>query len=109
MDMAAPATAHHTRGGEWLIVETDPAVVMTRERITDEHRMIEQTASEFMTGEVLPVLDRLEQKDWALNRTLLQKCGALGLLGTNVPEAFGGVDLDKVATLIVSEQVASKD
>ncbi len=105
--MAAPATAHHTRGGEWLIVETDPAVVMTRERITDEHRMIEQTASDFMTGEVLPVLDRLERKDWALNRTLLQKCGALGLLGTNVPEAFGGVDLDKVATLIVSEQVAS--
>ena len=105
--MATPATARHTRGGEWLIVETDPAAVMTRERITDEHRMIEQSASEFMTGEVLPVLDRLEQKDWALNRTLLQKCGALGLLGTNVPEAYGGVDLDKVATLIVSERVAT--
>ena len=104
--MAAPAAAHRTRGGEWLIVDTEPATVMTRERITDEHRMIEQSASAFMTGDVLPVLDRLEQKDWALNRTLLQKCGALGLLGTNVPEAFGGVDLDKVATLIVSEQVA---
>ena len=105
--MASPAAAQHTRGGEWLIKETDPASVMTRERITDEHRMIEQTAAEFMTGEVLPVLDRLEQKDWALNRTLLKKCGALGLLGTNVPEAFGGVDLDKVATLLVSEQVAT--
>ncbi len=105
--MAAPATAHHTRGGEWLIVETDPVAVMTRERITNEHRMIEQSTLEFMNGEVLPVLDRLEQKDWALNRTLLQKCGALGLLGTNVPEAYGGVDLDKVATLLVSEQVAS--
>ena len=104
--MVAPATAVGTRGGEWLIVETDPASVMTRERITDEHRMIEQSAAEFMSGEVLPVLDRLEQKDWALNRVLLQKCGALGLLGTNIPEAFGGVDLDKVATLIVSEQVA---
>ena len=104
--MTAPATARIPRGGEWLIVESDPALVMTRERITDEHRMIEQSAAEFMNGEVLPVLDRLEQKDWALNRTLLQKCGALGLLGTNVPDTFGGVDLDKVATLIVSEQIA---
>ncbi len=105
--MAAPATARNTRGGEWLIVATDPAAVMTRERITDEHRLIEQSAAEFMNGEVLPVLDRLEQKDWALNRELLRKCGALGLLGTNVSEAYGGVDLDKVATLVVSEQVAS--
>jgi len=100
------ATAHGTRGGEWLIVATDPGTVMTRERITDEHRLIEQSTAEFMSGEVLPVLDRLEQKDWALNRVLLQKCGALGLLGTNVSDSYGGVDLDKVATLIVSEQVA---
>ncbi len=104
--MMAPATTRSTRGGEWLIVATDPGSVMTRERITDEHRLIEQSTVEFMNGEVLPVLDRLEQKDWALNRVLLQKCGALGLLGTNVSDAYGGVDLDKVATLIVSEQVA---
>ena len=104
--MTAPATAQGTRGGEWLVATTDPAAMMTRERITDEHRLIEQSTAEFMNGEVLPVLDRLEQKDWALNRVLLQKCGALGLLGTNVSDAYGGVDLDKVATLIVSEQVA---
>ncbi len=104
--MAAPVAAGITRGGEWLIVETDPAQVMTRERITDEHRMIEQSTAAFMTGEVFPVLDRLEQKDWALNRELLRKVGDLGLLGTNIPEALGGVDLDKVATLIVSEQLA---
>lgn len=100
-------TAQTARGGEWLVAETDPAAVMTRERISEEHRLIEQTASEFMVAEVLPVLERLEQKDWALNRTLLEKCGALGLLGTNVPEAYGGVDLDKVSTLIVSEQLAA--
>ncbi|MCC6990366.1 MAG: acyl-CoA dehydrogenase family protein [Acidobacteria bacterium] len=100
-------TARTTRGGEWLVADTDPATMMTRERITDEHRLIEQTAREFMDGEVLPVLDRLEQKEWALNRILLQKCGALGLLGTNVPDTYGGVDLDKVATLIVSERLAA--
>ena len=48
------------RGGGWLVAETAPAAVMTRERLSDEHRMIEQTATEFMAGDVLPVLDRLE-------------------------------------------------
>ncbi len=104
--MTTAATTQTAKGGEWLVAETDPATVTTREGISDEHRLIEQTAAEFMDGEVLPVLDRLEQKDWALNRALVKKCGSLGLLGTNVPESYGGVDLDKVATMIVSEQMA---
>ena len=105
--MATTDTAQTTaKGGEWLVAETDPATVTTREGISDEHRLIEQTAAEFMDGEVLPVLDRLEAKDWALNRELVAKCAGLGLLGTNVPESYGGVDLDKVSTMIVSEQMA---
>ncbi len=98
---------HITRGGEWLVIATDPAAVMTRERLTEEHRLIEQTTADFMNGEVLPALERLEQRDWALNRDLLAKTGELGLLGTNVPEAYGGVDLDKVATMVVSEQLGA--
>ncbi|MFN2447354.1 MAG: acyl-CoA dehydrogenase family protein [Vicinamibacterales bacterium] len=94
------------RGGAWLVEETDPLSVMTPEKLTDEHRLIGQTAAEFVTAEVLPVLDRLEQKDWALNRQLVAHCGALGLLGVNVPEAYGGVNLDKISTLVVSEQIS---
>jgi len=94
------------KGGSWLIEETEPSAVMTPERRTEEHVLIGQASAEFIDGEVLPLVDRLEQKEWALNRELIKKCGALGLLGTNVPEAYGGVDMDKVSTLIVSEQVS---
>jgi alkylation response protein AidB-like acyl-CoA dehydrogenase len=94
------------RGGAWLIEETDPSTIVTPEQLSDEHRLIAQTAAEFIDNEVMPNKDRLEQKDWALNRELLVKCGALGLLGTNVPEEYGGVDLDKIATLVVSEQLS---
>src|SRR5688500_3804678 len=100
------ATVQTTRGGAWLIEETDPSTVMTPEQLSEEHRLIGQTAAEFVDNEVRPSVDRLEQKDWALNRELLVKCGALGLLGTNVPEEYGGVDLDKIATLVVSEQLS---
>lgn len=99
-------TEQATRGGAWLVEDTDPRAVMTPERLTDEHRLIGQTASEFVETEVLPVVDRLEQKNWELNRALVRTCGSLGLLGVNVPEEYGGVDLDKVSTLVVSERIS---
>src|SRR5687767_14408755 len=104
--MASVASEAAVKGGAWLIAETDPSTVMTPEKLTEEHKLIRQTASEFINGEVIPVNDRLEQKDWTLQRELVKKCGGLGLLGTNIPEDYGGVDLDKIATLIVSESIA---
>jgi alkylation response protein AidB-like acyl-CoA dehydrogenase len=93
-----------TRGGQWLIEEaTEP--VFTPERLTDEHKLIRQTADEFIESEVLPALDRLEQKDWTLARELVRRSGDLGLLGTDAPEAFGGVELDKVSSIVVGEAV----
>ncbi|HWN39309.1 MAG TPA: acyl-CoA dehydrogenase family protein, partial [Gammaproteobacteria bacterium] len=54
---------------------------------------------------MLPVLDRLEQKDWQLARALIKRCGELGLLGIAVPEAYGGLDLDKASSLVVVERI----
>ena len=78
----------------------------TPERMTEEHRLIAQTVTDFVDNEVLTVLDQLETKDWALARRLVQRCGELGLLGADVPEAYGGVELDKVTSMIVSEQMS---
>jgi alkylation response protein AidB-like acyl-CoA dehydrogenase len=94
------------RGGEWLLEPPVAEHVFTPERLTEEHRLIGQTAAEFVANEVLPALDRLEQKDWALARQLLRRCGELGMLGVDVPEAYGGVGLDKVSSLIVSDRFA---
>ena len=104
--MATATSEQVVKGGAWLVGETDPATVFTPEQLNEEHKLIRQTAQEFIRGEVLPVVERLEKKEWSLNRELLKKCGSLGLLGTNIPEEYGGVDLDKIATLIVSEAIA---
>src|SRR5277367_4836502 len=95
------------RGGEWLLQPTPADAVFTPERLSDEHRLIGQTAQEFVENEILPVLDRLEQKDWDLARTLVRRSGDLGLLGVDVPEAYGGVGLDKVSSLVVSAKMAA--
>jgi alkylation response protein AidB-like acyl-CoA dehydrogenase len=106
--MTTAASEQTVKGGAWLIEETDPASVMTPEKLNEEHKLIRQTAAEFIKGEVLPAVERLEKKEWSLNRELLKKCGSLGLLGTNIPEEYGGVDLDKISTLIVSEEIAGQ-
>ena len=99
-------TASILRGGAWLLEASEPDAVLTPEMLTDEQRLIGQTAEEFVAKEVLPQLDRLEQKDWALARSLVQRCGELGLLGVDVAEAYGGVQLDKVTSILVSERLA---
>ena len=104
--MSIATTTPILRGGEWLLQAADADSVFTPERLTDEHRLIARTAQEFVENEVLPVLDQLEQKDWSLARKLVRRGGDLGLLGVDAPEAYGGVDLDKVSSLVVSEKIA---
>ena len=94
------------KGGSWLLEDAESSGVFTPETLSDEHRLIAQTTDEFVETEVLPNLDRLEAKDWTLARQLIRRCGELGLLGTNVPEAYGGLDLDKGSSLVVSERMA---
>ena len=105
----APATVAPStllRGAEWLLKASDAADVFTPERLTDEHRLIGQTVTDFVDKEVLPVLDRLETKDWDLARALVKRCAELGLLGVDVAETYGGMQLDKVTSMIVSERMS---
>jgi alkylation response protein AidB-like acyl-CoA dehydrogenase len=94
------------RGASWLLEETEPSSVFTPEKLSEEHRLMAQTVDEFVEAEVLPQIDQLETKDWTLARALIRRAGELGLLGLSVPEQYGGLDLDKVSALVVSERIA---
>src|SRR6476660_5153666 len=94
------------KGVSWLLEDTDQSSVFTPEKLSEEHRLMAQTVEEFVENEVLPNIDQLETKDWNLARTLMHRAGELGLLGISVPEQYGGLDLDKVSALVVSERIA---
>lgn len=94
-------------GGSFLISDTAPSDAFTPEDLTEEQRLVGQTARDFVEQEVLPVLDRIEAKDWALTRDLLARLGRLELLGIEVPAAYGGAELDKVTALVVSEALSA--
>ena len=99
------STASRVTGGAWLLGETAPGSVFTPERLSDEHRLIDQTAAEFIDNEIAPNHDQLETKDWDLARRLVRRAGDLGLLGTDVPEAHGGLALDKASTVVVGTRI----
>lgn len=94
-------------GGEWLTTDRPAAAIGTPEALGEEHRLIRQTATEFVTTEVAPALDDLENKKWSRARDLVRRAGDLGLLGADVPESVGGVGLDKAASIVVGEAVGA--
>ncbi|HWX41239.1 MAG TPA: acyl-CoA dehydrogenase family protein [Blastocatellia bacterium] len=96
------------RGGSFIVEDHSPEEVFTPEELSDEHRMIAQTAREFMEKEVLPQDEEIEKKNLGLTVELLRKAGELGLLSIDIPEKYGGMGLDKISSLIVSEQTSSQ-
>jgi alkylation response protein AidB-like acyl-CoA dehydrogenase len=105
MTTAPSSPSVSRKGGSWLLDETPASDVFTPEKLTEEHRLMAKTTTEFVDNEVLPVLERLEEKDWQLARSLVRRCGELGLLGIAVPEEYGGLDLDKASSLAVVERI----
>src|SRR5581483_11898792 len=104
--MATITSTKGVKGGSWILEDTPAADVFTPERLSDEQRMMARTAVEFTVNDVLPQLEKLEAKDWTLARQLVRRCGELGLMGTDVPESYGSVELDKVSSVVVAEGIA---
>ncbi|MBP1606763.1 MAG: fadE [Acidobacteria bacterium] len=93
------------KGGYWLLKDTNPDLVFTPEKLTDEHKLMNRTAREFVANEVMPQLEHLEAKEWDVARRLVKRCGELGFLGADAPEEYGGLDLDKVSSAVIAEGI----
>jgi alkylation response protein AidB-like acyl-CoA dehydrogenase len=94
------------KGCSFLTSETDSSSVFTPEDLTEEHRMIRDLARQFVQAEVLPRQESIEKQDWESTVHLLRRCGELGLIGIEVPEAYGGSDLDKISAMVIVEEMA---
>jgi alkylation response protein AidB-like acyl-CoA dehydrogenase len=92
--------------GSFLIEERKPDEVFTPEDFTEQHLLIAQTAEEFAIKEIVPNIEKLEHKDFALLRGLVRKAGELGLSAVDVPEQYGGMELDKVTSALIADRLA---
>src|SRR5271163_3742214 len=93
-------------GGSFLLEERQTAEVFTPEDFSEQQRMIGQTTEEFAVNEILPQAEKIEHKDYSISRDLLKKAGDLGLSGVEIPEAYGGLEMDKVTAAVIADNIA---
>ena len=93
-------------GASFLLEERQPAEIFTPEDFNEQHQLIAQTTEDFAENEIVPNIEKIEHKDFSVTRELLKKAGELGLTAVDVPEAYGGMEMDKVTSAIIGERIA---
>jgi butyryl-CoA dehydrogenase len=102
----ATLTKPAAKGGSFLLESPQPGDVFTPADLTDDQKLIGQTAEEFVLKEVFPFIKDLENKKPGLMAELVRKGGEVGLMGGGVPEEFGGAGLDKISTTVLTEKLS---
>lgn len=95
------------RGGQFLVKESDCNSVFSPEDFTEEQLMMKEAVMEFNEREVIAHRNRFEAKDYALTEEVMRKAGEMGFLGVAVPEAYGGMDMGFVSTMLVCDYISS--
>ena len=93
------------KGGEFLLSEALDGSLFTPEDFTSEQRQIAETTEAFVNNEILPDLEQMEESDFPLLVEKLRQCADLGLFLVDIPEEFGGLELDKTTSMLVAEKL----
>ena len=104
----ATAVAAKTKfpGGGFLIEDQSLDSVFTVEDFSEEHRQIAKTCDEFARNEIIPNAEKIEHKEWQVTRDLIKKASELGLSNVDVPEEYGGSDMDKISSALIADRLA---
>jgi len=102
----ATLTKPAAKGGSFLLESPQPGDVFTPADLSDDQRLIGQTAEGFVLKEVFPLIKDLENKKAGLMASLVKKGGEVGLMGGGVPEEYGGAGLDKISTTVLTEKLS---
>ena len=95
------------KGGEFIVRDVHHTEVFIPEEWAEEQQMIAQTCDDFITQEITPVLERIDKMEEGLMPSLLEKAGALGMLGLTIPEDLGGMGLDFKTSLLATERLGT--
>jgi alkylation response protein AidB-like acyl-CoA dehydrogenase len=107
--MTVPSTnAARIAGGSFLISNPAPADCFFPEDFTEEHRQIAQTTADFAANEIVPHSDAMEAKDFSVTRRLIKAAAELGLTAADIPEEYGGLEMDKATSAIIAENISKQ-
>ena len=95
------------RGGQFLVKESQCEDIFTPEDFSEEQHMMKEAVMEFNEREIIAHRNRFEKKDYAFTEACMRKAGDLGFLGVSVPEAYGGLEMGFVSTMLVCDYISS--
>src|SRR5437588_905830 len=102
----ATVVSQKVAGGSFLIEDRQPEDIFTPEDFTEQHQLIAQTTEDFANNEIVPNIERIEKKEFEVSRALVRKASELGLTSVDIPEEYGGMEMDKVASSIIADRIA---
>ncbi len=94
------------RGGQFLVKETNYNDIFTPEDFNEEQLMMKEAVTEFVDRELWPNKPQFEAKDYALTKTCMEKAAEMGFLGVSVPEAYGGMGMGFIETMLVCDYIS---
>ena len=95
-----------TRGGQFIVKETNFKEVFTPEDFSEEQIMMRDSVKEFVDKEIWPNKNRFEAKDYAFTEEMMKKAGEMGFLSVAVPENYGGMGMGFVETCLVCDYIS---
>ena len=98
-------TVRLRKGCEYLLADIGPDEVFTPEEFSLEQKQIAETTEQFVHNEILPHAEAIEHQDFTKVVAGIRKAGELGLLMIDVPEVYGGLELDKATSMLVAEKI----
>jgi butyryl-CoA dehydrogenase len=94
-------------GGSFLLETRNPAEIFTPEDLNEEQRQIAATAARFAREEIVPAIAAIESKEPGAMAALLRKAAELGFTSVDIPEEFGGMNMDKTSSLLIADHISS--
>jgi alkylation response protein AidB-like acyl-CoA dehydrogenase len=108
MTNPTPTDTKRIPGGSFLITDPTAADCFFPEDFTDEQKQIAETTANFAVNEIMPASEQIEAKDFAVTKRLLKEAADLGLTAIDIPEEYGGLEMDKVTSAIVAENISKQ-
>ena len=95
-----------TRGGEFVVKETQCESIFTPEDFSEEQKMMKDAVKEFADKEIWSKKEEFEKKNFQLTLDVMKKAGELGFLGVGVPEEYGGLGMPFTSTMLVCDYIS---
>ena len=93
-------------GGSFLVSPLEKSKTFSKEMFSEDQKMFADAAYDYATNRLRPLKDKLSILNKDLTLEIFKELGEMGFLGVDMPEQYGGSNLDKTTAAIVVDYLS---